>query len=508
MTNITMTEYPDISQQSKTNHRRNNFRWIRYLFAGILINGSIGGIAFCVMKFVPPSYTSEWVISVPGERTQVNINLQEIGNASSSSALPPYSQENDPRDTYQYLVTHKSVLSAAGALIGLDEDETFDEPKIELVENTSMMEFGVNGDSPEEAQKRAWALYQALMSRLELLRKQASKQPNSEKQVALEESRKKLEKAQAEIERYYSDRSINNLPEKIRNISNNIEEIRQQYGTVIAEQQQTIIRVQSLSANLELSPQQATEAFTLQADQLFQQHLSNYSNATANLEIFNATWKPNSPKLVLEKEQQKLAREAMLERSRSLLGKPVDEQVLQLLNLKSNGSGVASKEALLSELISLQTQQQGLEAKARTLGWQVTQLEEQLRDLTLQQIELDSLQRDVEFAEALFNSAKAEFELRESANSASYPEVTLLVEPSLPDKPSFPNPIIVLLGSVAGCLLSTTGLFLIWWDRREGGGLKLFTAEDLNAYTWQSPDVQELNEDKKENINNESEPHI
>lgn len=448
---------------------------------GIFTNAAIWGLAFLYLKLTPPTYTSEWSLIVPESPAPgVNVIIPNIGQASSSTSNSL--SKIDPRNNYQYIVTNPSVLAAASAAVRMSVED-FGEPEINLVKDSAIIEFSVDGKSSAEAQSKSQALYQAFIRQLNYLRNQELTQRNEETQAPLRSAKAKLEAAQQRLAQYKA-RSILSSPDQIKDLSANIEQLRRQRTEVLAAQQYASTRLQELSVSLELSPQQANDAFILQADELFQQHLREYSDVSSNRSILLAKWLPNSPVVVQATAKQQAAQAALLSRSQILLGKPIDEQTLYRLNLKIS-SGQAEKEKLLSELIAMQAEQQALTAQVQSLERQIAQLESRLKILSQEELSFDQLGRESQVAETIFASTLAKLDLSQAATSESYPTVQVLSEPSLPDKPSIPNPKIVLLGAVAGSFLATTGLVLFWLDRQ--GLFKLFAEEERNIASARKP---------------------
>jgi phage shock protein A len=86
-----------------------------------------------------------------------------------------------------------------------------------------------------------------------------------------------------------------NSEEQIKDLTTNIEQLRRQRAEILAQQQQATTRLKELSTNLKLSAGQATDAFRLQTDQIFQQNLKNYSEASAALVVLESKFLPNHP---------------------------------------------------------------------------------------------------------------------------------------------------------------------------------------------------------------------
>ena len=470
---------PSVTPKLSPASERSRFQWRPYLVwgsLGVITNAAIWTLALLYLKLAPPTYTSKWSLIVPGAAAPgVNLNIPNIGQATSNTSNPP-AVKTDPRNNYQYIVTNPSVLAAAAAAVGMSVED-FGEPEITLVKDSSIIEFSVNGKNPAEAQRKSKVLYQTFITQVNRLRNQELAQRNQDTQVPLQSARAKLEAAQQRIAQYKA-KSLLSSPDQIKDLSANLEQLRRQRAEVLGQQQHTTTRLQQLSVSLKLSPQEANDAFILQADQPFQQYLKDYSDASGNREALLSKLLPESSVVVQATAKQEAAKAAFLARGRTLLGKPVDEQTLYRLNLKLN-SGQAEREKLLSELIDTKAEQQGLTDQVQTLERQIAQLESRLKLLTQEQLSLDKLGRESQVAESIFASTVAKLDLSQSASSESYPAVHLLSEPSLPENPSAPDPKIVLLGALAGSFLFSATFVLLWLDRK--GVVKLFTEEKQNS---------------------------
>ncbi|NEQ28569.1 MAG: hypothetical protein F6K28_58290 [Microcoleus sp. SIO2G3] len=224
-------------------------QWRRCLLwggVGLLTNAAIWGLAFLYLKFAPPTYTSQWSLIVPGAAPGVNVNIPDIGQASSATNSPL--TKTDAINNYKYIATNLSVLAAAAAAVRMSLED-FGKPEITLVKDSAIIEFEVNGTSPTEAQHKSQALYQAFISRVNHLRNQELYQRNQTTQAPLSAARSKLDAAQQRVAEYKA-KSVLSSPDQIKALSDNIEQLRRQRVEVLAQQQHTITRLQQLSGSL------------------------------------------------------------------------------------------------------------------------------------------------------------------------------------------------------------------------------------------------------------------
>jgi uncharacterized protein involved in exopolysaccharide biosynthesis len=435
--------------------------WQRYLLLGLATNIVVWGSAFLCLKVIPPTYTSSSALNLPGTWSNTSVNIPDIGQANYENVSPYASlSTQDPREIYKFLAESEPVMKAAAAQLNMSLEE-FGKPRLKVLVNTTIMNVDFKGASPEEARNKSLAFYKAFEARLNELRLQEVNQREIGYQDALSTSQKKLATVQKRLSDYKA-RSGLSSDAQISDLTTNIEQLRRQRAEIVAQQQQASTHLGELSTNLKVSAGQATDAFVIQTDQIFQQNLKDYSEASATLDILNAKFLPNYPTVIRETGKRDAAEKALLARSQLLLGRPISLETLKQLNLNNTNSNTA-KEALFQELITVQAEQKGLTAQAQGLDQQIVQLERRLRMLIQKESTLDSLKRDRQVAEAVFSSTLAKLDISKSNLSSSYPLIQIVTQPNLPKNSSSPKEKLILLGAASGSLFVSLGLVLLWW---------------------------------------------
>jgi uncharacterized protein involved in exopolysaccharide biosynthesis len=433
--------------------------WILYLLLGLATNAAMWGLAFFYIKATPAVYISNWTLSLPGTVTNTRLNLPNSGTASSEAVSPYANTAQDPRENYKFIATSKQVQKAAATQLNIPE-EKFGQPRIKIVNNTTLITFELSGRTPEEAQKKSFAFYKAFQARLNELRTEEVAQREAKMQGPISDAQKKLALAQKRLSDYQVGSGLSSATQ-IEQLSNTIEELRKRRVEVGAQQQQSSASLRQLSTNLDVSAPQASDAFILKADQQLQQYLKEYNASTAALVLLNSKYLPDNPAVVREQSKLDSVKAAIVARSRSLLGRPVNEATLAQLNIGGSDQSGTPRETLFKDLVTSQVEQQGLKANVQELDQQIAQLEARLKTLARSGSTLESLRRDLQLAEAVFSSTLASSDLGKSKLLGSYPEVQLLAEPSLPDSPTSPKKKLILLGAALGSLLTDSGIALL-----------------------------------------------
>ena len=434
--------------------------WKRYLGIGLALNAAIWGTALFYLQIAPRTYTSNWTIALPRGGEQSNINLPDVGSATSSIQSPYSNTKADPRKDYSYIATSEPVLEVAATNLDMKLGE-FGRPRIENLPDTMLMHIEVEGDSPQEAQLKSESLYEALTAKLAELRIQEAAQKQERLQATLASSQMKLKAAQQNLSDYKA-RSDLTSGNQIDQLSSTIEQLRKERVQAIAQLEQADAGLRQLSTSLQLTPQQATEAYKLQTDPYLQQLIKDYGETSAAVVSLNSRYTLENPALVNEKARQEDTQAAFIERSQYLLNKQVPLKYVEQLSLNNS----PSRQQLLQNLVSVQADRQGLQSRVRVLEQQMAELEHRLRNLIQQKITLDNLEREDNIAEAIFTSTLAQLDLRDGDVFGSYPQIQIIEEPSLPKSPSAPKILYVVAGAIFGSFCLTTGLVLLWLSKR------------------------------------------
>lgn len=430
--------------------------WINYLIPIILTNTFIWTTAFIYITKAKTTYLSDWSINIAGLASNANINLPEIGQAISQDYSAYATASYDPRDNYKAIASSEQVLNTAATALNMSLKD-FGEPRIKTVDNTTLMKFELKGSTPKEAQEKSRALYNALQLRLNQLRQEEIEQQNARLQKGIQVLQNKLKSSQQRLYKFKSSSGLYSN-EQLTNLAINIETLRKQHAELMAQEQLNQGRASQLSTNLNLSSQQASDSFVLQADPVFQKYLQNYSDAKGKLINLNSKFSSVHPTIIAQKSELNLAEAGLVNRAESLLKRPFNTASIDKLNFTNNESS-GSKRAVLSEqLVVASVDKQGLQAQIKALEQQITQLESRLKTLSQQQAVVEDLKRDVQVSEAVFSSTLVKLDLAKSSISASYPQIQVMSKPSLPDASTEPKKNLVLLGAALGSLLSTSGI--------------------------------------------------
>ncbi len=444
------------------------WRWSPFLLLWLLLSGAMWS---CVGLFVgkaKPTYYSEWALNLPGTTPGVNINLPEIGQASSSSSSAFGGSANDPRANYEFIATSDEVIREAARIVKMTPEQ-FGEPRVKLVDNTTIMKLQIAGETPAQARNKARALHQALLLRLTVLRVEEVGRRDEGTQNTLKSAQAKLRAAQQKLSDYKASSGLS-FQGQVDNLSVNVEQLRRQKVEIAAQQRLVSSKLAQLSNTLSVSPREASEAFVLQADQVFQQNLRDYSEANASLTIMLSKWGENHPTVEKERARLQSSQVALMARSSQLLGRPVSQAMLQQLQL--SGDRGAERAGLFRDVVASEAEQEGLQAQESAIAQEVSQLDSRLGTLAQRQSVLENLRREVQTAEAVFASTIAKLDLSKSDIFTAYPMAQMVAEPNLPKASNMPDKSVVVMGAIAGTSFTGLGCLALAMRMRSRKGVR------------------------------------
>ena len=445
-----------LERQSKP---KSEFHWKRWASGWALLNIAVWTIALLGLKFKAPTYVSEWSLVLPGEE-KVDFKIPNVGEAlaRNNSAV----DDIDPRNNILYLASSNSVLLKAADSMEMSSSE-FGKPDIELVDGSAIISFKILGDSPEQAQEKARALHRSILQTIKSFRVDKNKQRNENAGETVEADRARLAKLQDELSQYTSNSDLVS-PEQIQVLIGRIESLRDQKRSIRRDLDGFDRQIASLSGNLGMTAEEAENLLALQGDSVFQQYLQQYNQTTGSMAVLESRFTTNAPQVIEERRKQQDIERVLLERGQWLIDKPVDRQTLKKLTLKDS-SGQKDFDSAVRSIVAAANSQQILAEKDRALEGQIRKLDARIKKLNQEKIPFENLQREIQFAEALLTSKSAKLDVA-ADSSPAFPDIQMLSSPSLPDKRN-PNDVRnPLVGALALTFLSTTGLMLFAWDKK------------------------------------------
>ena len=116
-----------------------------------------------------PVYTSDMELVLPGTGNSSSVSLNDIGEVVSKTSTPYAGGGFNPRINYKEMLSSRTVIERAADSLKISPVD-FGRAKIKLTEQTSIITLQVKGSSREQAQAKAFALYQSFQQELDNLR--------------------------------------------------------------------------------------------------------------------------------------------------------------------------------------------------------------------------------------------------------------------------------------------------------------------------------------------------
>lgn len=401
-----------------------------------------------------PTFKSDMDLVLPGTGSSSNVSLSEVGQVVSQTSAP-FGGGFNPRVNYKEMLSSRGVLSRAAEKLDIKLSK-FGKPKIKLTEQTSIISVTVSGTSSEQAQLKAWALYDALQDELDHLRADEVARRDISIKNVLAEYRERTNFARNGIVDF-QQRALLVSKDQMDKLVSTVAQINEKQLYAQSELSELDDYIQQLSIDLQVSPRLAGKALMLQSDPEFRGFMSELNNSTAQLSHYRSRWGDNHPKVISEKRRVEVAKTSLNTRGAELSGVEA-ANLFSTLHLDNN----PKRAQLFADLIAAFAKKQGKASELLDLKRSHLHMSDQLKVYAREVAELDRLQKEFDLAEAVYTSAAARLEANKADVFASYPVIQMLTTPSLPRLKSSPNPMIAIAAAVAGMFFITFGLIVLW----------------------------------------------
>lgn len=420
------------------------------LMGGAMIWGPITGY----LRTAPLTYRSTTSLILPGSGASASMNLSGIGQASSYANSAFSSNSVSPTETYKRLIGADRILDAAAQSMGITR-AAFGKPRINLVDQTSLIHMEMTGGSPEDAQERGDALLDAFFTEIDALRADEQSTREDSGLAAIEEYRNSVAATRSDIARLQRDSGLvsANQYDAIVESTRLLESRVQDLAATLDEKTQSVA---ALETSLDIPAAAAAITLKLYADAEFNALTEEVGLHAASLAEARAQFGEGHPTVQSAGNAHAAARAGALQQAASVTGR----DVAQLGDLDLAPAGARAE--LLAELVRKDADRAGAAREHATLAARLSDEKIRQRSLAAPAARLQDLQRDFTVAEAVFASAIARAQSTKSDVYASYPLVQVLENPSLPDRPSSPNRKMAIAAGGAATFMMLLGLMMGW----------------------------------------------
>lgn len=429
----------------------------RYFLVAAMGSSLIWALALAVVWLVPRVWAVDYTLILPSSDPDGRVSLNEVGQAYATSRSTYDGKSLDPRVNYVQVMMSADVQEAAAKLAKVPV-ASFGVPRIKLIDQSSVIKVEMRGSSAEEALRKAKAVNEAFNARLASLREDETLQREQAIEQTILNSRYRLTRAQQDLLKFkVQSRIISG--KQLEEVALMVSQLEQKSVAVQQRLAGENARLQSLSRQLGLSPQQAGWTLTLQADAVFMDAFRQFGLAQSQLTDASHKWGDAHPKVREASGLGASASDAMLRRARAVLSGRLSAADLQGMAMILQDR---SRDALLNDLVRVAAESAATQAELSTIKGQQTAAQTRMPGLAEEAAQLGELERNVNFTEAVFTGVAGKTDMGNTNVYSSYPLVQTLVSPSLPRSPASPKPVFVALGALGASLMLMVALSLAW----------------------------------------------
>lgn len=386
------------------------------LLIGII---SIATVAIVVLK--APTYKTSWVLLLPGTERSSTVNLDNIGEARTTSSNAYGNVSLSPKHTYREIALSSKVLNKAALEFGVEKG-AFTKPNIKLIQQTPAIKFTLKGANSEKLETRSKIFHDVFLQVLDDLRENEIDRHDQGVRQQLTAAKSRLKEAQSRIIEFKSKGAVMTEEQlDIRTV--NFESLRAQ----IVSAEQSFVKAESsrnkLSELLGITEVQAAEITKMSSHPQLVALLPALHETGAELNELKAIAGKGYPlrRAAQEKFNQHLSALKEIVESVPSLKKMELMAVAELLS--------PQHAPILTRFIEESLTVESHQAEIAMLKKHVIKADKSMRENSAEIADLDELQRDYQIAEAIFSSGLTRLDSSKFDVYATYPLVQLLTLP-------------------------------------------------------------------------------
>ncbi|CCI32362.1 GumC family protein [Microcystis sp. T1-4] len=222
--------------------------------------------------------------------------------------------------------------------------------------------------------------------------------------VRLNEVQKDLTRAEEKFYRYISTQGSDLLAIQDGSLFTAITGSQQQQREIRLELQGIQGQINSLSKQLDLTPDQAYTSSALSADPIIASIRAQILDTEAQLERLEKDLRPEHPTVVKLRKQQQVNESLLQKRAAEVIGKDGVLTALPSSRIRQQSNLDATRQQLAAQLVTLQTQREGLMKQLESLVTQEQQLRSQYEKFPDKQLQQARLTQAVAFQRGIYEN--------------------------------------------------------------------------------------------------------
>lgn len=423
-------------------------RWIYSIFFCLSMLLIWVPVVLFVTK-APPVYISTWTIIIPGTQVGASVDLVNVGEAYTDVKTPYGGNSFSPGVNFKMIMSSISVMTAAAESLDMSLDD-YGKPKIQVTDQAATLEVIFSGDTPEMAQAKSKALFEAFHNELDKLRKDEVNARRAGSNEQLEAYRVQADEARQALADF-RDRSTVVSAAQYRSMVGAAGNLEEALGKARVDRDAVISRLESMASTLGVDAYRAADVMILRQDKLVQALSTEYAEMQSDYIEKASILGAKHPKVVLAREKANASRLSMIDRVRSVVGE-VDDKLLS--NYVPDPMGDDGQ--LYKEIVSFEAEREALTGEIESSERLLAEMRGRIAVAGSDLDTLEKLEREQQTATTIHLSATANLDLGRSNIYATYPLTQVLVEPTLPEKPKRLLKLLAILGGFIG-----TGLIFL-----------------------------------------------
>ena len=222
--------------------------------------------------------------------------------------------------------------------------------------------------------------------------------------VRLNEVQKDLTRAEEKFYRYISSQGSDLLAIQDGSLFAAITSSQQQQREIRLGLQGIQGQIDSLSKQLDLTPDQAYTSSALSADPIIASIRAQILDTEAQLERLEKDLRPEHPAVVKLRKQQEVNESLLQKRAAEVIGKDGVLTALPSSRIRQQSNLDATRQQLAAQLVTLQTQREGLMKQLESLVTQEQQLRSQYEKFPDKQLQQARLTQAVAFQRGIYEN--------------------------------------------------------------------------------------------------------
>jgi capsular exopolysaccharide synthesis family protein len=283
--------------------------------------------------------------------------------------------------------------------------------------------------------------------------------------IRLNEVQKDLTRAEEKFYRYISTQGSDLLAIQDGSLFTAITGSQQQQREIRLELQGIQGQINSLSKQLDLTPDQAYTSSALSADPIIASIRAQILDTEAQLERLQKDLRPEHPTVVRLLKQQEVNESLLQKRAAEVIGKDGVLTALPSSRIRQQSNLDATRQQLAAQLVALQTQREGLMKQLESLVTQEQQLRSQYEKFPDKQLQQARLTQAVAFQRGIYENILNSLVDAQAAEAETVGSLTVAQPPvAQPIEQVFNRKnrfLILLAGAGLGTLAGLGTIFLL-----------------------------------------------